>query len=171
MLSLSQAWGTKFFPTAVEPRALATLIFASAMNLTGARSLSESAVEQNCHRAAQVARPFAECAEFIQRVYNKHPDYRIVILGVSSARDNCFATHAIITDAGGRIVKDTYEGQRLQYIPDAVYNYALSNFASTLQPVASISLYDAYQDLQQQGLWKDNAGSWDVDMPRGLEPL
>lgn len=171
MLSLSQAWGTKFFPTAVEPKALATLIFASAMNLTGARSLSESASLQNCNRAAQIARPFAECAEFIQRVYNKHPDYNIVVLGVGSAKDDGFATHAIITDGDGCIVKDTYESQRLQYFPGNLYSYSRDNFASELLPLASISLYDAYCELQHQGLWKDNAGSWDVDLPRGLDAL
>lgn len=166
MLSLSQAWGTKFFPTAVEPKALTTLIFASAMNLTGARALAESAVEQNCHRAAQVARPFAEAAEFIQRVYNKHPDYEIVVLGQGG-----MASHSVVTDAEGRIVFDTYESCRLQYFPGCSYSYNMPGFVNELSPQARVSLYEAYKELQEQGLWKDNAGSWDVDLPRGLDSL
>ncbi|UAW53236.1 hypothetical protein pEaSNUABM30_00118 [Erwinia phage pEa_SNUABM_30] len=167
MLSLSQAWGTKFFPTAVEPEALTTLIFASAMNLTGARSLSESAVEQNCHRAAQVARPFAEAAEFIQRVYNKHPDYQIVVLGQGG-----MASHCVVADAEGQIVFDTFESCRLQYFPGCMYSYSLGAAGSNEVSVqARATLFDAYRTLQDQGLWKDNAGSWDVDLPRGLDSL
>lgn len=167
MLSLSQAWGTKFFPTAVEPSALATLIFASAMNLTGARALSESAYQQNNTRAAQVARPFAECAEFIQRNYNLHPEYQIVILGTSG-----MASHAIITDGEGCIMHDTYAGSRLQYFPNTLYSYSLAGSVSNeMQKLASVSLYGAYKVLQDQGFWKDNSGSWAVDLPRGLDAL
>lgn len=167
MLSLSQAWGTKFFPTAVEPESLATLIFASAMNLTGARSLSESAVEQNCHRAAQVARPFAEAAEYIQRVYNKHPQYQIVVLGQGG-----MASHSVVADEEGRIVFDTYEANRLQYFPGCSYTYNLGAAGvNEVSVQARVTLHDAYLTLQQEGLWKDNAGSWDVDLPRGLDAL
>lgn len=169
MLSLSQAWGTKFFPTAVEPEALTTLVFASAMNLTGARSLSEAAHEFNCTRAAAIARPFAEAAQYIQRVYNKHPDYRIVVLGTSSLG---LASHVIVTDADGCIVQDTYENCRLQYIPGISYSYSMGGpIGSELQVLSSASLYDAYKTLQAEGLWKDNAWSWDVDMPRGCDYL
>lgn len=167
MLSLSQAWGTKFFPTAVEPESLATLIFASAMNLTGARSLSESAAQFNCNRAAAVARPFADCAEFIQRCYKQHPDYDIVILGQGG-----MASHAVISNSEGQIVFDTYEATRTQYFPGCMYCYSLG--AAGINEVsvqARVSLYDAYKELQNQGLWKDNAGSWDVDLPRGLDSL
>ncbi|QZE56320.1 hypothetical protein pEaSNUABM40_00124 [Erwinia phage pEa_SNUABM_40] len=167
MLSLSQAWGTKFFPTAVEPHALTTLIFASAMNLTGARALAESAVEQNCHRAAQVARPFADAAYFIQRVYNKHPNYQIVVLG-----QGVMASHAVVADEEGRIVFDTYEAARRQYFPGCSYCYDLGAAGiNELSVLSRATLYEAYQVLQNEGLWKDNAGSWDVDLPRGLEPL
>ncbi|QYW04452.1 hypothetical protein pEaSNUABM14_00127 [Erwinia phage pEa_SNUABM_14] len=166
MLSLDQAWGTKFFPTAIAPNDLTTMIFASAMNLTGARSLSESAFEQNCTRAAQVARPFAEAALFIQRNYNKHPDYRIVVLGPTIV-----ASHAVVTDADGCIVHDSYEGQRLSYLPESIYSYSMSDFGTELQVLASCSLYDAYKRLQDNGLWVDNSGRWEVNMPRGSDYL
>lgn len=166
MLSLSQAWGTKFFPTAVEPSALTTMIFASAMNLTGARSLSESAVEQNCPRAAQIARPFADAAQFVQRVYSKHPEYQIVVLGTSG-----MASHAIVVDGDGEIVFDSYANCRAQYFPNTLYSYSMTGFTQDLKPLASISLHGAYRTLQEEGLWKDNSWSWDVDMPRGTDYL
>lgn len=167
MLSLSQAWGTKFFPTAVEPKALTTLIFASAMNLTGARALAESAVEQNCHRAATVARPFAAAAEFIQRVYNKHPNYQIVVLGQGG-----MASHCVVADEEGRVVFDTYEATRTQYFPGYFYSYSLGAAGvNEVSVQASATLYEAYKELQEQGLWKDNSGSWCVDLPRGLDSL
>lgn len=170
MLSLSQAWGTKFFPTAVEPCALTTLIFASAMNLTGARSLSESAAMQNCNRAAQVARPFAECAQFIQRVYNKHPEYNIVVLGQSGVRGG-MASHAVVTDSEGQVVFDSFEGSRCQYFPGIAYTYTMPGGEWELSPLSSQTLVEAYSALQQEGLWKDNAWSWDNDMPRGSDYL
>jgi len=166
MLSLSQAWGTKFFPTAVEPSALNTLIFASAMNLTGARSLSESALQANCHRAAQVARPFAECAEFIQRNYNKHPDYQIVVLGLSG-----IASHAVIMDNAYNIVFDSYSQARSHYLPETCFTYVRQGFDQTLDVLSSSTFRAAYEQLQDAGYWKDNAWSWDVDMPRGQDRL
>lgn len=170
MLSLQEAWGTKFFPTAVSPDSLCAMIFASAMNLTGARSLSESALQQNCGRAASIARPFAECAEFIQRCYNKHPEYRIVVLGQGGV-DNSMPAHAIVENDAGEIVFDTYAGCRSQYAPGCHYAYNLAPVGMSLSVLAAMSLQEAYDALQQTGVWKDNAWSWDNDMPRGSDYL
>lgn len=170
MLSLSEAWGTKFFPTAVAPKDLTTMIFASAMNLTGARSLSESAFQQNCNRAASIALPFAEAAAFVQRSYNLHPDYRIVVLGQSGVNGGV-ASHAVVTDAEGCIVFDTYATCRASYFPGMSCSYNGPALPMQVSVLHSISYQEAYGELQQAGLWKTNAWSWDKDMPRGTDYL
>lgn len=167
MLSLNSAWGTNFFPTQLNPQDLAVMVFAGAMNLTGARPVIEQAYRAESSRAAVVARPFADCAQYVQRDYRLQPEHRIAILG------NSQACHAVITDASGEVVYDPHEGQRMGYIPGVVFSYGdpERDFSADYGVMAEISYSDALDVLKQSGKWIDNSLSLRVDSARAQDWL
>lgn len=161
MLSLNSAWGTNFFPTQVEPSDLATLIVAGAMNLTGARPVIEQAYRAESSRAAELARPFADCAQYIQRDYGNNPNNRIAILG------NSQACNAIITCPEGSLIYDPYEGRRTSYAPNVYASYGdAEGYQNMYEFMASISYTDAVQILKDAGKWIDNSLNWNLDSAR-----
>lgn len=161
MLSLNSAWGTDFFPTQIAPNDLAVMVVAGAMNLTGARPVIEQAYRAESSRAATLARPFADCAQYIQRDYNRNPNNMISILG------NSQACNAIIINPQGELVYDPYEGRRTSYAPLVYASYGDSTgFDMMYEFMASISYTDAVQVLKDNGYWIDNSLSWRQDSSR-----
>ena len=165
MLSLNSAWGTDFFPTQIEPNDLAVMIVAGAMNLTGARPVIEQAYRAESARAATIARPFADCAQYIQRDYGRNPNHYISILG------NSQACTAIITDEQGALVYDPYEGRRQSYAPRVFASYGDDGFTNMYEFMASISYTDAVQVLKDNGYWIDNSLNWGLDSARAGDTL
>lgn len=160
MLSLNSAWGTDFFPTQVESNDLAVLVVAGAMNLTGARPVIEQAYRAESSRAALLARPFADCAQYIQRDYGRNPNNRIAILG------NSQACSAIITCPQGSLIFDPYEGRRTSYAPNVFASYGDDGFNQMYEFLASVSYTDAVQVLKDNGYWIDNSLNWHQDSAR-----
>ncbi|QQO90269.1 hypothetical protein pEaSNUABM5_00127 [Erwinia phage pEa_SNUABM_5] len=166
MLSLNSAWGTDFFPTQIEPNDLAVMVVAGAMNLTGARPVIEQAYRAESSRAAVLARPFADCAQYIQRDYGRNPNHVISILG------NSQACNAIITDQQGNLIYDPYEGSRLSYAPNVYASYGKPQGMPVLYEfLGSVSYTDAVQVLKDNGYWIDNSLNWHQDSARAGDTL
>lgn len=166
MLSLNSAWGTNFFPTQIEPNDLAVMVVAGALNLTGARPVIEQAYRAESSRAAVLARPFADCAQYIQRDYNRNPNNMISILG------NSQACSAIIISPEGQLVFDPYEGRRTSYAPLVYASYGdPEGFDVMYEFMASISYTDAVQVLKDAGKWIDNSLNWNQDSARAGDTL
>lgn len=172
MFNFDEAWGSECMPTQVNPDALATLVVACAMNLTGARTIADQAYRAYTPQAAVLAKPFAECVEFIQRDYGENPDNIVTIIGKTGP------VSVVVLSPGGDIVFDPYQFRRSSYIPDTAFIYGgvATDYpydAGVASPVeisynilAQITYNDAVQELKDRGLWVDNSLNWNKDSAR-----
>lgn len=170
MLTLKQAWGKNFPATSVEPKALGICVVACAMNLTGARFISNSALEAPNVRLAVTLQPFRDVVNFIQRDYHKNPDHKVVILGAG------YAQNAIIKHANGDIVYDPMGDRRVSNTGDFYLYREAENRPHVYSPKAmrymsSISYMEAVKELRAAGLWVDHAWGYDQDNARGSSYL
>lgn len=171
MLTIEQAWGKNPALTEVAPAALAVCTVACALNLTGARFVSNAALINDNNRLATLAQSFLSVVNFIQRDYHKHPDHIIAILGSGVPMSAVILDH---TD--GSIVYDPNESSRVSQVGNFYMYRKAENRPHVYAPqglrvMEKISYIDAVKQLRTLGLWVDHAWGYDQDNARGSNYL